>query len=219
MNQQQRSYNKIENEDIILHVTRHWVQLVKPALSLVFVWTLSLMLLQLAFLQNSESMTSNMHFIGAVTILTVGHHWFFYRLLHWKLSSSIITNQRVIHFRNMPFVRNDILYVRIDEIHEVEEKMHGLLPNLLDYGSVIINLAAVTETISLNYIPYPATFTNLIEIIRENKNEEFQVLNELCEPYAQKYNKNRINRRIKSDSSEPAQSRSQTRQLQDTDPQ
>ncbi|MEZ4087477.1 MAG: hypothetical protein R3B71_04040 [Candidatus Gracilibacteria bacterium] len=188
------SYKKIENEDIIIHVNRHWVQLIKPLLSLFLVWSLALSLIHLALLSD-EQMTSNIHFLGAVIILIIGHHWFFYRLLHWQLSSSIITNQRVIHFRNMPFVRNDILYVRIDEIHEVEEKMHGLLPNLLDYGSVIINLAAVTETISLNYIPYPATFTNLIEIIRENKHEEIDVLRELCEPYSQKYKKRSIKAR------------------------
>ena len=217
MNQNQRSYNKMENEDIILHVTRHWVQLVKPLLSLALVWILAMILIQLAFLSD-ETMTRNIHLLGTTIRLITGHHWFFYRLLHWNLSSSIITNQRVIHFRNMPFVRNDILYVRIDEIHEVEEKMHGLLPNLLDYGSVIINLAAVTETISLNYIPYPATFTNLIEIIRENKQEEFKVLSELCEPYSQKYNKNRTSRRIKSASSEQDQIQSQTPQLQDREP-
>ncbi|HMR01237.1 MAG TPA: hypothetical protein PKA32_02495 [Candidatus Gracilibacteria bacterium] len=188
------SHKKIENEDIIIHVNRHWVQLIKPLLSLFLVWSLALSFIHLAFLSN-EQMTANIHFIGAVIILTIGNHWFFYRLLHWQLSSSLITNQRVIHFRNMPFVRNDILYVRIDEIHEVEEKMPGLLPNLLDYGSAIINLAAVTETISLNYIPHPATFTNLIEIIRENKHEEIDVLRELCEPYSQKYKKHPVKAR------------------------
>lgn len=179
----------VENEYIILQVNRHWVQLVKPVFGLILGWMIALILLNLAFFPGIDEITATIHFFGFVVILTTIHHWFFYRILRWKLSWSIITNQRVIHFRNLPFLRNDLLYVRINEIHEVEEKEHGLLPNLLDYGSVIVNLAAVTETITLHYIPYPATFTNLIEIIRENKNEDIEMLRELCEPYCKKYKK------------------------------
>lgn len=178
---------KVENEDIILQVNRHWIRLVKPVLTVIAAWILVLFLFNLASLSRDDQFTASLHFLGGVTVLMVVHHWFFYRLIRWKLSWSIITNHRVIHFRNLPFIKNDLLYVRIDEIHEVEEKEHGLLANLLDYGSVIINLAAVTETISLNYIPNPSTFSNLIEIIRENKDEEIEILRDLCKPYCEKY--------------------------------
>lgn len=178
---------KVENEDIIVQVNRHWIRLVKPILTLLTVWLVALLLFNLAQVSDEDTLTAGMHFLAGTSALFVVHHWFFYQLIKWKLSWSIITNQRVIHFRNVPFLRNDVLYVRIDEIHEVEEIEHGLLPNLLDYGSVVINLAAVSETISLNYLPHPATFTNLIEIIRENKDQELALLRELCEPYCKKY--------------------------------
>lgn len=178
---------KLDKESVIVQVNRHWVRLVKPALGLAAAWIAVLILYNLATFTANDTLTAGMHFLAATTILVVAHHWFFYRFIQWELSWSIVTNQRVVHFRNLPFLRNDLLYVRIDEIHEVEEKEHGLLPNLMDYGSVVINLAAVTETISLNYIPHPATLSNLIEIIRENKDEEIEILQELCKPYAQKY--------------------------------
>ena len=65
----------------------------------------------------------------------------------------------------VPYVRHDISFINIKEIHEIEKKKHGIWQNLLHYGNVEINLAARPDTIRIEHVPHSSDFVNLVHTI------------------------------------------------------
>lgn len=168
----------IEREKIILGLDVHWVVLLNPLISLIISWTLFLFLIFIS--QETQTSFPNATIILlliATTMITVVNHLFFINILRWVLSNWVITTDRVITFNNTPLVQNDVIFININEIHEIEKKKHGFMRNILDYGDVKINLAASPYPLELKYIPCPAKFIGLIENIRDNKlrNKEIDI--------------------------------------------
>jgi len=158
------------DEEVIALLQEHWVTMVGPFFIYLLGWLFFFFFFFIAGLLKTVSLIAGFFvLIFAFCILLVGHHFFFLYLIEYLVSSLIITNKRLIEIRFFPFFLDDVSYIEINQIHEIDKIKHGLLQNLLNYGEVCFNVLRRRESIIFRNVRYPSKFINMIEAIKVNK--------------------------------------------------
>ena len=176
------------HQDVVLCLEDHWIVLVRPLVGFISSLCIFFFLWMAARVINgSLVLLSDFLLLFAFCIVLVGLNRMFIALLDWELSSWIITTKRVIDFQFSPYLENDVTFIDIDKIDEIEKKKHGFWSNLLNYGDVYMNVAASPVPIIFRYIPQPGKFVNLIESIRDHRLDEEIDIEVLQGIYGRKY--------------------------------
>lgn len=162
-----------EGEKFIIAIDDHWVSLFVPFLLFLLGWVMALFLSYCAwFIVQDHVFWSGLLYLIAICTSVVVSHWFFIYLFQWELSAWIITTRRIIDLRFLPYVRHDVGFTMINEIHDIEKHKRGLVKNLLDYGDIEVNLAAIPRSTIFTYVPKPSAFANLIQTIHKASNPD-----------------------------------------------
>lgn len=163
-------------EDILVAVNDHWVVLVVPTfayilflLSMVGLWYL------IKAVYEIQLLCEILKFL-LVLLSTAATHVYLIYLIKWELSSVILTNKRIINLEIVPYLTNTVSFINVSEIHEVEKKKDGLLPNLLDYGDLQVNVAALPVPMNLKYVPRPTQFVHLIQLLQSGQELDSETL-------------------------------------------
>ncbi len=155
-------------EEIIACVQEHGIVLLKPLFLFFLGWFVSGILLSLSVFLKDFFTYSNSIIIGAIFfILTLTHHFVFFFFIEYLISNLIITNKRLIDIKFFPFWEDDVSYIEIESIHEIEKTKHGIVKNFLNYGN--IKMTVNGRPIVLQYTKYPSRLINLIEAIKFKK--------------------------------------------------
>lgn len=165
------SGNQLEtDEEVVAALQDHWIVMIIPLFAYMVGWIIFLFLLYVAGLIKIPSPITGfiLSFI-AFFILITAHHLFFLYFIEYLVSSLIITNKRIIEIRFFPFFVDDVSYIELAEIHELDKRKHGILRNVLNYGDVSLNLPRRRETITFQYVRYPSKFINLIEGLKDHR--------------------------------------------------
>ncbi len=85
-----------------------------------------------------------------LTLFFIGYHY-----LDWRNDYYVVTNLRVLHVERVLLLREDRDEAPLERIQDVQVKQDGILPNMFDYGDVIIQTAAATEQIVFADVPRP----------------------------------------------------------------
>lgn len=102
-----------------------------------------------------------------VCTLVVTHHFLFVRIFEWLLSNVFITTQLIIDLHFLSFVEDDVAYIEISKINEVEKRKHGILKNILNYGEVVLSVAGMGTNAILSYVKRPSRIVSLIQALKE----------------------------------------------------
>lgn len=162
-----------EGEKFIIAIDDHWVSIVGPMAFMALAFGMSALFFVAAFF-----LSSTHWWVGAGFYLFAGMmalfalHWTFIYLFEWELSTWIVTTRRILNVRFLPYVRHDVGYIMIHEIHEIEKHKRGILKNLLNFGNIEINLAAIPQPTIFRYMPKPSAFANLIQTIHKSSNPD-----------------------------------------------
>lgn len=159
-----------QHEDVIATFQDHWILLLKPLLVFLFGSGVFLFLFYCAtLLQSISDLSSFLLMLLAFGILFLSHHFFFLFILEWIVSSMVVTTCQIINFRIFPFVEDDVAYIEIKEIHEIDKEKHGIVKNLLNYGDVFIHLSGKGFPVDLHHVRHPGRFVDMIEALRFEK--------------------------------------------------
>jgi hypothetical protein len=126
-------------------------------------------------------------FFICFTLLTFSHHWLFLTFLGWELSIWVITTTRVINFRNIPYIENDINFIDINEIEQIQQVKHGFIQNFLNYGTVIIQIPANQQKIVFRNLPQPSKLANFVEAVQKKRSLQVMTVEELEAFFRRKY--------------------------------
>ncbi len=158
------------SEEILLALNEHWIIILKPLLALLIGVAIFVVILLTALGLKAEN------FIAAEAIIITDYialllliHWVFISLFEWSISSWYIGEKHLVIFNTLPYIKNDVTFIKIAEIDEIEEEQHGLLANIFNYGKVKLNLPASPKPVFLYFVPQPSKVVNILEAIRENR--------------------------------------------------
>lgn len=181
------SGNQLEpDEEVIAILQDHWVAMVTSfSMYLVSFLLFAFSLFIAGILKTTSPVAGFFVLMFAFGILLAGHHFFFLYYIEYLVSSLIVTNKRLIEIRFFPFFLDDVSYIAISQIFEIDKMKHGFLQNFLNYGVVSLNIPRRRETIVFRYVRYPSKFINLIEAIKAQKplaNSSLKGMGASCPP-------------------------------------
>jgi len=146
-------------EKIIRTVGEHWIKYVFPVFVFIFLLGISVLLFLLAGLTAHHSMwLSHVSFLLALGLFFITHHWFFVMLLSESVTRIVVTNHRIVRLRERLFFEEEMLEVSFEKMKTVEAQKHGLLQNILRYGT----LRFETGT-KIPLVPHPNNIAKDIE--------------------------------------------------------
>lgn len=158
------------NEEIITVLQEHWIVLIMPIFVFIIGWFIFFLLFFLAASLRLFSPSADVLILWlAFAVLLASIHFFFLFFIEYLISTVVVTNKHLIEIRFFPFFLDDVSYIEISQIHEIDKRKHGIIQNLLNYGVVCINIPRRNQTIIFQFVRYPSKFINLIEAIKNQK--------------------------------------------------
>lgn len=164
-----------EDEKLIVALQDHWVTMVIPVLVFLMGMGLSAVIAVSAVGLFDAPLFRGIALLFSLGVGLIFTHWLFIYALEHEVSAWIVTSKRLILFQFLPYVRHDVSFVSISEMHEIDKRKHGLLQNLLNYGDVKIELAANPDAVILKYVPRTSAFVNLIETLHETPPDDLDI--------------------------------------------
>lgn len=156
-------------KNVVAVLRGHWIVMLKHVGSLIIGWSLFGVLLWFAFLVRSTSSGMAMVLVIIATgVLMAAHHILFIRVFEWILSNVFITNQLIIDLHYLSFSEDDVAYIEVSKINEVEKRKHGIWRNILNYGEVVLSVAGMSTNPTFQYVSHPSSAVALIEELKEH---------------------------------------------------
>lgn len=166
---------KKEQETVVLFLHRHWFTLASKIAVLFFMSLLPILLLiVLGKLILANNLIPLFTFLWASYIMAL---WFslFYSLTMYTLDYWIITNERIVNNIQHGFFNRKISEVSIHMVQDVSVKLVGMIPTMLNFGSVEVQTAAQEAHFLLEQIPKPQIVKDkIMEIIEHTEDEQGQ---------------------------------------------
>lgn len=154
------STNSEHGEHVVKVTDEHWVKYVAPVLISIFLFAISFLLFTVAGITAHHYLwLSHASYIAALLLFLVTHHWFFMLLLSESLDKIIITNRRLLRVQYRLIFHEDILEVSFEKMKTVDARKHGLLQNLLHYGTLIFEV----NKASIPLVPHPNRIAKIIQ--------------------------------------------------------
>ena len=143
------------DEKILLLIKEHWMQYTMAAFLIVASWVLFVICTMLSSaLMTWNHIASVAALVSGHVLLLLFHHAAFYRIFSSSTTRVLLTNKRILTSQGSLWLRESVFDIPLWKIRSLEIDRRGLLPHLLDYGSILLNRR---ELPSLPLIPHPQT--------------------------------------------------------------
>ncbi len=88
--------------------------------------------------------------------------YLFEKFLGWFYNVGIVTNQRVVDIDFYGLLYKEISVAELDKIQDVTQKQVGAIRTVFNFGNIIIQTAAETQTLEFEDIPHPGKVAELL---------------------------------------------------------
>jgi hypothetical protein len=152
-------------EHVVGVYDEHWVKYVAPVCISIFLFVNSFLLFMLAGMTVYHyTWIFYVAFTTALLLFLLTLHWFFMFLLSESLDKIIVTNRRLLRVQYRLIFHEDILEVSFEKMKTVDARKHGILQNLLHYGTLYFE----TKLAAVSLVPHPNRIARIIqEAMRE----------------------------------------------------
>jgi hypothetical protein len=153
-------------EKTLLLIKEHWMQYGMPTFLIVASWTLFAICTALSSALMAWNHTASVAaLITGHVLLLLFHHAAFYRLFSNSTTRILLTNKRILSSQGSLWLRENMIDIPLWKIRSLEIERRGLLPHLLNYGSILLNRR---ELPSLPLIPHPqAVHSRIVSQLQE----------------------------------------------------
>lgn len=161
-------------ESIIRVVRKHWFILLTQTIGIAFGWIAPLLLFSFMFLVHDTTINPFIALADSINIYKplafFGAAW---TLISWMLlfgvwtdfylDTWIITTARLIAVDQKGFFRRSVASFRFERLQDLTIEVDGLIPTLLDFGTIKADTASHTNYFILRGIPHPRDIKALIQ--------------------------------------------------------
>lgn len=143
----------------VLAISTHWVKYVMPTVIYLLLFPVGMAFFIVAAMNAREyDGVANLLFISAFFLLCVVHHWYFHRIMSEAMVDLVVTNKRVIYCLDSLLRFDDMHEFSLRNLIAVQAQKHGIIQNLLRYGSLWIDTGGSASTdrgATIPLIPHP----------------------------------------------------------------
>lgn len=143
---------KHDNERYHFHYYRHWVKIVLPFMVLVGAYAAVFLLFTFVVTPNLSDPALRRSAAAIFVLIAVMFHFHFVREFYLRFLYVVIVTDRMVHrIHKTLFFCDDHQSIDLQSVQDVKRIKHGILPNLLNYGDIL--LEAQETTLHLHYVP------------------------------------------------------------------
>jgi len=145
------------DENVVYYTRKHWITQTRILIeAIAFVGMLTGFILTVFAFRDFVHIEAMM--LLAVVAMTVWIHHIFTNLLNYFLNIVIITNFRIILLDRSIYLRDNKDVVDLHEIQDIKKIQHGIIPNLLNYGKLVVVVPTMIEPMIIDSIGNPEKF-------------------------------------------------------------
>ncbi len=158
--------NSKETQELLLYArSTHWVKYVQKtfAYSLVGLFSIALILIAYPLFDRIAVLGIGIYLIGFFLLLLC-LHLLFHLYFSEQMIDIIVTDKRIIYFNDCLFTCDDEHEVPLSKVAGVEVQQHGIVANVLNYGTLWFDTGGSTLDIrrSIPHVPKPDSVAKLI---------------------------------------------------------
>lgn len=146
------------NEELVYYSCKHWIVLIPLLAELAIGVSIIGALVIIGFSAPEKTNLMKIIFVVMTAFMALWLHSFFTRFLNYFLDVVIVTNYRVLKVEKSLYMKDDQNIVDLHEIQDIKKIQHGIMPNLLDYGKLVIVTPTMIEPMILEKLPDPERF-------------------------------------------------------------
>lgn len=148
------------DERIVKVTDEHWVKYVVPVIIAIFLFAITFLLFILAGITVHHNVwLSHATYLVTLLLFFLTLHWFFMVLLSESLDKIVITNRRLMRVQYRLIFHEDILEISFEKMKTVDVQKHGLIQNLLGYGTLYFE----TKLATIRLVPHPNRIAKIIQ--------------------------------------------------------
>ncbi len=143
---------------------RHWIRAVRQVSPAAAALALVAGLLALDVLLTLPPLLRTVGLVGGTALITLLVPWTIWRYINWRNDYFEVTSEAVLHVERVPFPfpREDRYKVPLVQIQNVTINV-SVPGQLLGYGNLSLDTAAIQGEVSFSQIPHPALVQDLIQ--------------------------------------------------------
>lgn len=151
-------------EKVEMVIKRHWI---------VFIWLFISFILANLLTVLIWAIFPNEFWVLLIVIQWLVSSLIFYiQWLNVELDLFIVTNNRIIWVEQISFLNRTISEANLGQVQEVNSQTKGLLSNLLDYGSILVQTAWTASNFDMHFAPHAFAnsrqILNIVDDYRDN---------------------------------------------------
>lgn len=160
-------------EKIVLVLRQHPITQIKSVLMILFLFVFLPFLLKVAGL--TAVLPDKFRVAGNIFLVFLAIGMAFRSFLMWFFNVYIITDERIIDVDFISMIYKNISTAKIDNIEDITKKSSGIIANLFDYGTILIQTAATKNEFEFDHVPHPAKVVKLLnELVIEEEREKIE---------------------------------------------
>ncbi|MEK7498708.1 MAG: PH domain-containing protein [Patescibacteria group bacterium] len=155
-----------ENETITKTIRRHWFIVAVDIL--IFFYIALIPLIIAPFLNNIKRdgyATDYLAFIVFFYLVWLEFSWILFAVAwttNYYLDVVLITNRRLLKIEQKGLFARDIAEMRLERIQDIRVDVTGVIPSLLDFGTLKVQTAGEEEQFIIVDVPNPNSIKNII---------------------------------------------------------
>ncbi|OIP80741.1 hypothetical protein COW94_04705 [Candidatus Peregrinibacteria bacterium CG22_combo_CG10-13_8_21_14_all_44_10] len=176
-----RHFKGQQRSEVVVYYTRkHWITQIYLFIEIIaFTLVFGALIFVAVYLKEVAHIGELM--IAAVVAMTVWLHHIFTGFLNYFLGIIVITNFRVIILEKSIYIKDDKDVVDLHEIQDIKKIQHGIIPNLLNYGKLVVVVPTMIQPMIINAIGDPEKFFRKInnakrDYIHERQQQRLKML-------------------------------------------
>lgn len=166
---------QLDDEIVIFFFRRHWskilanlflIFLILGAFILVFLFDFGLF--------RSGRDVHNLKWILLLFLTTITGllHFQFSKIFYYHLHTIVFTNMRLVIVDKSVFFRDSRDSIDLLKIQDVNKKQNGLLPTLLDYGTLEVTLLGSDTPVVIDLVPTPDHYFKRMNIVKQEMSQK-----------------------------------------------
>lgn len=176
MNNKKNFKGQLDDEEVIFFFRRHWSKIFSNliAIFVIFLCFISVVLFASGIFQIKGQDVHSMKWILLIllTILTWLLHFQFSKIFYYHLHTVVVTNMRLVIVDKSIFFRDSRDSIDLLKIQDVNKKQNGLLPTILNYGTLEITLSGSDVPLVIDLVPTPDHYFKRLNTIKQEMSQK-----------------------------------------------
>ena len=165
---------QLDDEIVQFFFRRHWSKILTNLfmIFIIIACFITAFLFGLVELKGQDLHNLKWAILIAITTLTGLLHFQFSKIFNYHLHTVVVSNMRLVIVDKSIFFRDSRDSIDLMKIQDVNKKQNGLLPTLLNYGTLEVTMMGSDKPVIIDLVPTPDHYFKRMNKIKQDMSQK-----------------------------------------------